>query len=139
MRPSWAPSSSTTRTCGIRIIWLMRRSLAMADPFELGMPRFDCLCAGTQRPGRSRRGRIAQGQNTGQRRLEWALTSPDPPSRGAHLHTLPRGALSATWPTQADTGQPEILARGELALIRSPQEHWNLFPAASGVRDAGEH
>ena len=33
--PSWAPSSSTTRTCGIRIIWLTRRSRAMADPFEL--------------------------------------------------------------------------------------------------------
>src|SRR4051794_18042944 len=36
--PSWAPSSSTTRTCGIRIIWLTRRSRAMADPFYVSTP-----------------------------------------------------------------------------------------------------
>ena len=35
MTPSWAPSSSTTRTWGIRIIWLTRRSRLMVVPFEL--------------------------------------------------------------------------------------------------------
>src|SRR5258705_14007976 len=56
MRPSWAPSSSTTRTCGIRIIWLMRRSLAMADPFELGTAHF-----ATETRARSGPGAVAGG------------------------------------------------------------------------------
>src|SRR6266550_5285433 len=34
MTPSCAPSSSTTRTCGIRIIWLTRRSRLMVHPLR---------------------------------------------------------------------------------------------------------
>ena len=37
MTPSWAPSSSTTRTCGMRIIWLTRRSRLMVYPLRLAV------------------------------------------------------------------------------------------------------
>src|SRR6478752_4316735 len=65
MTPSWAPSSSTTRTCGIRIIWLTRRSRLMVYPLR-------CACALGDRRGytttrASRSGRIAQAVRERQR------------------------------------------------------------------------
>ena len=65
MTPSWLPSSSITRTCGIRIIWLMRRSRLMVDPPGFGSLDHDGH--GSAGPA-GRRGTIPRAIRAGQRR-----------------------------------------------------------------------
>ena len=65
MTPSCEPSSSTTRTWGMRIISLMRRSRLMVN--SLARANTDVDARPDTRPRLGRRGRIAQGFDAGQR------------------------------------------------------------------------
>src|SRR3954454_17466452 len=139
--PSWAPASSTTRTCGIRIIWLTRRSRAMADPFE----RSNSGSTGARTRdahGASRTKTIAQGFGTGQssggasgrpfrsspRRSRWSRDAPLAGLRGQPIRQrLPRfGGLLLPRPGPRrrgpglDLAVPEDDHVGHLLLLGGP-------------------